>query len=39
MADDASFAFEPALQTVSGQVTVRFTGSDGVLYVRVTPSR
>ena len=25
MADDATFEFEPALQTVSGQVTVRFT--------------
>ena len=25
VADDASFAFEPALQTVTGQVTVRFT--------------
>jgi len=29
MADDAAFAFEPAVQTVSGQVTVRFT-LDGV---------
>jgi hypothetical protein len=24
-ADDASFEFEPAVQTVSGQVTVRFS--------------
>ena len=30
MADDAVFAFEPAVQTVSGQVTVSFT-LDGVL--------
>ena len=30
MADDAAFAFEPAVQTVSGQVTVSFT-LDGVL--------
>ena len=29
MADDAAFAFEPAVQTVSGQVTVSFT-LDGV---------
>jgi hypothetical protein len=29
-ADDAAFAFEPELQTVSGQVTVSFT-LDGVL--------
>jgi uncharacterized protein YggE len=30
MADDASFTFEPEVQTVSGQVTVSFT-LDGVL--------